>query len=107
MRERGTPLAVKQHWMRDRYSDSASTSAPAASLCGERHYSVSAVADMWNLSRDVVRKLFEDEPGVLVLGNDGSRIKRGYHTLRIPESIMERVHRRLCNPALTVARSQA
>jgi len=63
----------------------------------ERHYSVPEVAEAWNLSRDVVRKLFEREPGVLVLGNDGGRGKRGYHTLRIPESVMERVHRRLCN----------
>ena len=73
----------------------------------ERHYTVIEIAERWNLSRDVVRKLFEDEPDVLVLGNDGSRIRRGYHTLRIPESVMERVHRRLCNPGLTVARSQA
>ncbi len=57
---------------------------------------------MWNLSRDVVRKIFEREPGVLVIGNDGSRSKRGYHTLRIPESVMERVHRCLCNPDLTL-----
>ena len=63
----------------------------------ERHYSVPEVAEAWNLSRAVVRKLFEREPGVLVLGNDGGRGKRGYHTLRIPESVMERVHWRLCN----------
>ena len=63
----------------------------------ERHYSVPEIAETWNLSPDVVRKLFEREPGVLILGNDGGRGKRGYHTLRVPESVMERVHRRLCN----------
>ena len=68
----------------------------------ERHYAVGEVAELWNLSRDVVRKLFENEPGVFVIGNTGSRIKRGYHTLRIPESVAERVHRRLCIPDLTV-----
>jgi hypothetical protein len=45
-----------------------------------------------------VRKIFEREPGVPVLGHDGSRRKRGYHTLRIPESVMERVYRRIYNP---------
>jgi hypothetical protein len=32
----------------------------------------------------------------LVIGNDESRTKRGYHTLRVPESVVQRVHRRLC-----------
>jgi hypothetical protein len=64
----------------------------------ERHYAVSEIAELWNFSADVVRKLFEREPGVLVLGDDGSRTKRRYTTLRIPQSVLERVHRRLCNP---------
>ena len=54
----------------------------------ERHYTVAEIAEMWKLSPDAVRKIFENEPGVLVIGNDGSRSKRGYHTLRIPESVM-------------------
>ena len=73
----------------------------------ERHYSVAEIADTWNLSREVIRKLFEGEPGVLVIGNDSTRSKRGYHTLRIPESVMERVHRKLSNPDLTSARPRA
>ncbi len=73
----------------------------------ERHYSAAEVAELWNLSPDAVRKIFEREPGVLVLGNDRSRSKRGYHTLRIPQSVMERVHRRLCNPDLTSERTRA
>ena len=73
----------------------------------ERHYTVAEIADLWNLSPDVVRKLFEDEPGVLVFGNDSSRTKRGYHTLRIPTSVLERVHRRLSNPDLTPKRVRA
>jgi hypothetical protein len=67
----------------------------------ERHYAVAEISEIWNLSADVVRKIFEEEPGVLVLGDHGSRSKRRYDTLRIPESVMERVHRRLCNPDLT------
>ena len=63
----------------------------------ERHYTVAQIAEIWSLSREVIRKLFENEPDVLVIGNEGTRSKRGYHTMRIPESVMERVHRRLSN----------
>jgi hypothetical protein len=73
----------------------------------ERHYAVAEIAEIWSLSRDVIRKLFDGEPGVLVIGNDGTRSKRGYHTVRIPESVMERVHRKLSNPDLTPARPRA
>ncbi len=73
----------------------------------EHHYSVADIAETWSLSRDAVRKIFENEPGVLVIGNDSSRSKRGYHTLRIPESVAERVHRRLSNPDLTAVRPRA
>lgn len=66
----------------------------------ERHYSVGEIGEMWNLSPDVVRKLFEREPGVLVIGDFHSRGKRRYTTLRIPQSVAERVHRRLSNPEL-------
>jgi hypothetical protein len=70
----------------------------------ERHYSVADVGEMWNLSPQVIRELFEREPGVLVIGDDGTRSKRRYRTLRIPETVMERVHRRLSNPDLVPVR---
>jgi len=37
----------------------------------ERHYAVTEIAEpeMWNLSPDKVRELFEPEAGVLVMGN--------------------------------------
>jgi hypothetical protein len=61
-----------------------------------RHYSPAEIAELWNLSVDSVRKLFENEPGVLVLGNATPRRgKRSYTTLRIPEQVLERIHRRL------------
>ncbi len=67
----------------------------------EHHYSVAEVATMWGLSPDAVRDLFEYEPGVLVLGNGtgkrGKVKKRRYRTLRIPEGVLVRVHRRLSN----------
>lgn len=61
----------------------------------ERHYAVAEIAEMWNLSPDKVRELFENEPGVLVLGERSPRYKRRYVTLRIPRSVLERVHHRL------------
>ena len=61
----------------------------------ERHYAVTEIAEMWSLSTDKVRELFEDEPGVLVIGERNPRHKRRYVTLRIPQSVLERVHRRL------------
>jgi hypothetical protein len=62
----------------------------------ERHYSVQELAVRWNLSSDTVRMLFENEAGVLVIGNEVRKYsRRRYITLRIPESVAERVHRRI------------
>ncbi len=61
----------------------------------EQHLAVEEIAATWGLSRDFVRRLFEREPGVLILGNGATRSKRRYRTLRIPQSVAERVHRRL------------
>jgi hypothetical protein len=58
----------------------------------EPHYTVAQVAEMWNLSEDAVRRLFRQEPGVLVFGDPNPRRKRRYTTLRIPQSVLERVH---------------
>lgn len=60
----------------------------------ERHYAVAEIAAIWNLSTDKIRDLFEDEAGVLVIGRRNPR-KRRYVTLRIPESVVERVRQRL------------
>jgi hypothetical protein len=61
----------------------------------ERHYAVTEVAEMWNLSPDKVRDLFEHEPGVLVIGDRNPRHKRRYLTLRIPQTVLQRVYTRL------------
>jgi hypothetical protein len=60
-----------------------------------RHYTNAELAEIWKLSDDTIRKLFEDEPGVLIIGEKRSGRKRRYVTLRIPEDVAERVHRRL------------
>jgi transcriptional regulator GlxA family with amidase domain len=61
----------------------------------ERHYSVEEIGTLWRLSPRTVRRMFENEPGTLVFGSMGSMKKRRYRTLRIPESVLVRVHRRL------------
>ena len=61
----------------------------------ERHYAVAEIAEIWNLSPDKVRELFENEPGVLVIGERSPHRKRRYVTLRIPQTVLERVHSRL------------
>ena len=61
-----------------------------------RHFSVNEIAQLWGFSDDAVRNIFEKEPGVLVLGGmQPKRGKRAYTTLRIPEDVVERVHRRM------------
>lgn len=60
-----------------------------------RHYSPAEVGQMWGLSADTVRRIFEKEPGVLLIGDSSRRGKRRYVTMRIPASVVDRVHRRL------------
>ena len=60
----------------------------------EQHYSVSELAAMWALSERTIRRMFEDEPDVFKYGQGERRFKRGYTTLRIPESVVLRVHRK-------------
>ena len=64
-----------------------------------QHYTVAEIASLWNLSENTVRRLFEKEPDVLIFGNQKPRFgRRRYFTLRIPEFVVERVHRRLSRP---------
>jgi hypothetical protein len=66
----------------------------------ERHYAVAEVAEMWHLSPDKVRELFQHEPGVLIIGDRRPRHKRRYLTLRIPRTVLLRVHNRLAAKAV-------
>jgi hypothetical protein len=64
-------------------------------LASETHYSIQELAARWKLSEKTVRKLFESEPGVIQIGGQEGRFRRAYVTRRIPESVAQRVHRRL------------
>ncbi len=64
-------------------------------ICAEKHYAISELAELWNLSENTIRRIFENEPGVLKWGTREGRFKRRYTTLRIPETVVLRVHRQL------------
>jgi hypothetical protein len=66
-----------------------------SSLDKEKHYTPQELAEIWNVSVQTVREIFKSEEGVLKIGKDGTRTRRTYKTLRIPESVAERVQQRL------------
>ena len=62
----------------------------------ERHYTVQELSEVWKLSSATITRMFRDEPGVLAIGHRQlSRHSRSYVTLRVPESVVERVYRRM------------
>jgi hypothetical protein len=58
----------------------------------EQHFRVSDLAFTWRLGRETVRKLVMNEPGVMrvSLGR-----KKSNFTYSVPQSVAERIHRRL------------
>jgi transcriptional regulator GlxA family with amidase domain len=68
---------------------------PLGSRMSERHFSPAELAELWNLSEDTIRRAFEAEPDVLIFENPSRNPNRRRRTLRIPESVAERVYRRL------------
>ena len=75
-------------------ANSANKNESAIHSC-ERHWSVAEIATAWNLSEDVVRRLFSRESGVLVIGRRTKSTKRRYTTLRIPQSVLDAVYCRM------------
>ena len=69
----------------------------------ERHYTVDELAEMWDLSKDTITRMFENESGVF----DASRNphgrkdgrKRRHRKLMLPESVVIRVYRSRLNTA--------
>jgi hypothetical protein len=68
------------------------------SLALEKHIEPKELAEIWVLSPQMIRSIFIDEPGVLLIGEPsgrvGKKLKRSYFTMRIPLSVVERVHQR-------------
>lgn len=50
---------------------------PTGVVSVERHYSPAEICEIWKLSADCIRHIFENEPGVLVIGNLISRRGQG------------------------------
>ncbi len=69
--------------------------ATAATGAIERHYTVKELGALWKLSSSTVIRIFRDEPGVLKIGRERRRGRRSNVTLRIPESVVQRVYRRM------------
>ena len=62
----------------------------------EPHHSVKDIAQFWQVDAETVSKIFRNEPGVLVHGNNGRKDgKRNYTIIRIPDSVLSRVYKRL------------
>ena len=61
----------------------------------QTYYTVAEIAEMWKVSKDHARRIFDQEPGVLVFSAPAKKYKRGYRTLRIPASVLDRVIRRM------------
>jgi hypothetical protein len=84
-------MTATNHQSETPQNDGTGSVSPAL----ERHYSVNEIAELWGLSPDATRRMFRNEPGVVEIRNKVTH-KRRYGTLRIPESVVERVHRKLC-----------
>jgi hypothetical protein len=61
----------------------------------EQHFTPAQVATLWALSENTIRSLFENEPGVLIINRPERIHKRGYRSMRIPESVVRRVGEKL------------
>ena len=62
------------------------------SIATERQYIPQEVAAIWNVSVDTVIRRFRSKPGVIEIGNDETLHKRRKTLMRIPESVVERIH---------------
>jgi hypothetical protein len=70
------------------------TTRDATPAFNQRHYSAAELAEAWALDQSTIRRMFQDQPGVLKIGKVSRRDgKRDYVTLRIPESVAARFHR--------------
>ena len=61
----------------------------------ERHYTLTELAEAWHISRSTLRGWFLGVEGVIVYG--ASKLTKGrartYVSMRIPESVAQRVYR--------------
>jgi hypothetical protein len=71
------------------------TPVPVATFAS-RHFTPAEIAELWGVSVSTVIRIFAEEPGVLRIESESKMRKRSsYATLRIPESVLARVHLRM------------
>ncbi len=68
----------------------------------ERHYSIADLSKQWRLSRETLRLLIKDEPGVCKIQLGKKKCMCRYS---IPESVARRIHTRLLYSAAELARA--
>ena len=99
--DRDNPITAKEHRHFSNQEIAQTTtltrtseSSPLEHSAFERHYRIGELAEMWQLGRETVRLLVQDERGVI-------RIRLGRkkaHTIySVPESVAARIHTRLLN----------
>ena len=65
---------------------------PAPPNAMEKHYTLKQIAEEWQISVRVARRIFRDQPGAVDVRNKTSLTSRAYTILRIPASVAARVH---------------
>jgi hypothetical protein len=90
---RGETLEKRQAEMRERMSAQKAVEKQEPlfrqPVMFERHFSAAELAEYWHVAPSTIRDWFDGEPGVLrIQKSRGSRV-----TLRIPESVAERVYK--------------
>jgi hypothetical protein len=67
-------------------------------MVDEKHFSPTELAEAWGVSAETIRILFKNEPGVLRLPSQAEHEPkakvRKYESLKIPQSVAERVHKK-------------
>jgi hypothetical protein len=61
----------------------------------EAVFTAEELAQTKKVHPSTIRRLFLDEPGVIRFGSGRRRGRRQYYTIRIPQSVAERVFRRM------------
>jgi hypothetical protein len=83
--------------MQERPCRTYATNLSGDGIAHDQHYTVAELAERWHFSPNTIRRLVEDEPGVLKYGITNKKRKRRLVQLRIPERVALRVHAKLSN----------
>jgi len=72
---------------------------PVSVVAFEKHYRVKDLARMWAVSYNTAKKWVDREQGV-IRDRSMNAGKRAYTLRTVPESVVLRIHERLCNQSL-------